>query len=77
MNVVEDQIFLVIIWALVLCTIAGPIVSGFAVRRKLKGAGCRYGCGFVSREFGEEGEREGEEAVMRVGMGEGGCHLCL
>ncbi|EDO01068.1 hypothetical protein SS1G_03542 [Sclerotinia sclerotiorum 1980 UF-70] len=34
LNVVEDQVFLVIIWALVLCTILGPVVAGVAVRRK-------------------------------------------
>ncbi|KAM3084583.1 hypothetical protein ACMFMF_001937 [Clarireedia jacksonii] len=52
LDVVEDQIFLVIIWALVLCTIAGPIVSGFAVRRKLAGIKCE--CGMVLGGFGED-----------------------
>ncbi|KAI9649170.1 hypothetical protein NHQ30_001737 [Ciborinia camelliae] len=52
LNVVEDQIFLVIIWALVLCTIAGPIVSGIAVRRKLAGKRCE--CGLAPRTFGED-----------------------
>ncbi|PQE05640.1 sodium hydrogen exchanger family protein [Rutstroemia sp. NJR-2017a BBW] len=52
LDVVEDQIFLVIIWALVLCTIAGPIVSGFAVRRKLAGNKCE--CGMASGDFRED-----------------------
>ncbi|PQE30139.1 Na+ H+ antiporter protein [Rutstroemia sp. NJR-2017a WRK4] len=52
LDVVEDQIFLVIIWALVLCTIAGPIVSGFAVRRKLAGKKCE--CGIAQGGFGED-----------------------
>ncbi|KAJ8064952.1 hypothetical protein OCU04_007256 [Sclerotinia nivalis] len=62
LNVVEDQIFLVIIWALVLCTILGPVVAGGAVRRKVvRGGGCRCAAG-----------------RGRVGGGrEGRCHLCL
>ncbi|CAD6444271.1 f5944a25-8495-4b08-baad-212b7d114a82 [Sclerotinia trifoliorum] len=61
LDVVEDQIFLVIIWALVLCTILGPVVAGVAVRRKVlfgSGAGCACACG---RGRGAEGR----------------CHLCL
>ncbi|TEY51856.1 hypothetical protein BOTCAL_0264g00120 [Botryotinia calthae] len=69
LDVVEDQIFLVIIWALVLCTIVGPVVSGIAVRRKLVGEreGDRCECGVTigRRSFGT-----GDEGV-------GGCHLCL
>jgi Kef-type K+ transport system membrane component KefB len=52
LDVVEDQIFLVIIWALVLCTIAGPIVSGLAVRQKLAGNKCE--CGMAPGGFGED-----------------------
>lgn len=62
LDVVEDQIFLVIVWALVLCTIVGPIVSGLAVRRKVKGETCECGAGVKS---------------SRIFAGEGGCHLCL
>ncbi|ESZ95249.1 hypothetical protein SBOR_4361 [Sclerotinia borealis F-4128] len=61
LDVVEDQIFLVIIWALVLCTVAGPIVSGIAVRRKLAGERCECGLLLGPRTFGEDV----------------GCHLCL
>ncbi|KAF7865462.1 hypothetical protein EAF04_006437 [Stromatinia cepivora] len=74
LDVVEDQIFLVIIWALVLCTILGPVVAGIAVRRKVEGemevVGGRCGCR-VGREVGRG-------VGMRVGgREEGGCHLCL
>ncbi|TGO09791.1 hypothetical protein BTUL_0154g00140 [Botrytis tulipae] len=69
LDVVEDQIFLVIIWALVLCTIVGPVVSGIAVRRKLakerEGERCECGVIVGQRSFGP-----GDEGV-------GGCHLCL
>ncbi|QSZ37387.1 hypothetical protein DSL72_009485 [Monilinia vaccinii-corymbosi] len=51
-SVVEDQIFLVIIWALVLCTVAGPILSGIAVRRKLAAEKC--GCGVEAGNLGSE-----------------------
>lgn len=51
-NIAEDQIFLVIIWALVLCTIAGPIASGLAVRRKLAAKKCE--CGMEPRILGED-----------------------
>ncbi|TGO80872.1 hypothetical protein BPOR_1595g00010 [Botrytis porri] len=69
LDVVEDQIFLVIIWALVLCTIVGPVVSGIAVRRKLikERAGERCECSFNVRQ-------------RDIGTGDdrvGGCHLCL
>ncbi|KAM0150041.1 hypothetical protein ACHAPG_009043 [Botrytis cinerea] len=68
-DVVEDQIFLVIIWALVLCTIVGPVVSGIAVRRKLvrEREGDRCECGAT---IGRRGFDTGDEGV-------GGCHLCL
>ncbi|KAF7937999.1 uncharacterized protein EAE97_007795 [Botrytis byssoidea] len=69
LDVVEDQIFLVIIWALVLCTIVGPVVSGIAVRKKLvkerEGERCECGVIVGQRSFGN-----GDEGV-------GGCHLCL
>ncbi|KAF5874015.1 putative na+ h+ protein [Botrytis fragariae] len=56
LNVLEDQIFLVIIWALVLCTIVGPVVSGIAVRRKLvkerEGERCECGVAVGQRIFG-------------------------
>ncbi|TGO59971.1 hypothetical protein BCON_0039g00010 [Botryotinia convoluta] len=69
LDVVEDQIFLVIIWALVLCTIVGPVVSGIAVRRKLvkerEGERCECGVALGQRIFGA-----GNEEV-------GACHLCL
>ncbi|KAF7853615.1 uncharacterized protein EAF02_011920 [Botrytis sinoallii] len=69
LDVVEDQIFLVIIWALVLCTIVGPVVSGIAVRRKLvkerEGERCECGVTVGLRIFGT-----GDEGL-------GGCHLCL
>lgn len=69
LDVVEDQIFLVIIWALVLCTIVGPVVSGIAVRRKLakEREGERCECGVI---VGQRSFETGDEGV-------GGCHLCL
>lgn len=45
----EDQsLFLVIIWAVVLCTLLGPIGVGFMVRR-MNGEGSSGECGSISR----------------------------
>lgn len=53
----ESNIFLVVTWAIVLCTILGPLGVGFTVRR--------------SKRFREQGNREQEGAgrdVLGVGV---------